>query len=388
VSSIVQVSAVRLELVDVLAEFPDGQRIKLGMLPDTGANVSVIGADFVKRHKISVEKQAPRPITADGTALDVAGRVRMTVRLGNKQARCEAVVVKGLKQPLLSLQALKDLGLVRQDFPHSQINMITTERETRQNASESEKIHLGRGPELDALAEKFPDVFNGHMSTITGGQYHIELEADAVPVNTGCSRMIPEPFLGALKREIDAQVAEGILEPVTGATEWLHPIVVVPKKGTEDVRLCVDLRRLNQHVKRPVNPQLTPWEVVRSIPKGTRHFAVFDALRGYHQVELDEASRALTTFMTPHGRYRYARLPMGLSAAGDVFTLRYGNAVDDVVDGRWMHGGHVDPWHVVSRVAGKDGAFLQSMPRAWHHAERKQDSVESNGGHLWRFPTV
>jgi len=79
---------------------------------------------------------------------------------------------------------------------------------------------------------------------------------------------------------------------------------------------------------------LTPWEVIRNIPKGTKHYAVFDALKGYHQIDLDEESRALTTFMTPFGRFRYCRLPFGLSSAGDVFTLKYGNAVDDAVDGR------------------------------------------------------
>jgi hypothetical protein len=92
-------------------------------------------------------------------------------------------------------------------------------------------------------------------------------------------------------------------------------------------------QKATNHVKRPVNPQLTPWEVVRKIPRGTKHFAVFDALKGYHQVELDEESRALTTFMTPFGRYRYLRLPFGLNSAGEEFTLRYGRAVDDSVQG-------------------------------------------------------
>ena len=73
--------------------------------------------------------------------------------------------------------------------------------------------------------------------------------------------------------------------------------------------MCVDLTKLNKYVKRPVNPQPTPLEVVRKLPKGKRHLAVFDALKGYHQIELDDESRALTTFLTPFGRYRYKRLP-------------------------------------------------------------------------------
>ena len=64
-----------------------------------------------------------------------------------------------------------------------------------------------------------------------------------------------------LKDEIDEQIEAGILEPVQETPEtnyWLHPIVVVPKKGTSKVRLCVDFRRLNQFCIRPSNPEGTP----------------------------------------------------------------------------------------------------------------------------------
>ncbi len=96
--------------------------------------------------------------------------------------------------------------------------------------------------------------------------------------------------------------------------------------------MCVDLTKLNRYVQRPVNPQFTPWEVIHNIPRGTKNYAVFDALKGYHQIDLDEVSRALKTFMTPFGQYRYCRLPFGLSRRC-VYTLRYGNAVDNTIDG-------------------------------------------------------
>jgi hypothetical protein len=70
------------------------------------------------------------------------------------------------------------------------------------------------------------------------------------------------------------------------ATEWLHPIVVVPKKCTNDVQLFVDLYRFNKHMRITENMQQTPWQVVRTIPEGTNHFALFDTLKG--QIELDE----------------------------------------------------------------------------------------------------
>jgi len=166
-----------------------------------------------------------------------------------------------------------------------------------------------------------------------GGQHHIELEPFAKPVCSGALRNVAEPQKEALKKELDDLVRQEIIEFVEGPSEWLHPIVIVPKKDG-NIRMCVDLTKLNKYIKRPVNPQPTPWEVVRTVPKGKKHFAVFDALKGYHQIELDEESRALTTFLTPFGRFRYKRLPMGESDASDVFTLRYGLAVDVATDGR------------------------------------------------------
>jgi hypothetical protein len=108
-------------------------------------------------------------------------------------------------------------------------------------------------------------------------------------------------------------VEHGETVPAGEKSDWLHPIKVTPKKDGS-FRLCVNLRMLNKFVKRPENPQRSPWEVVRTIPIGCRHFATLDAFKGYHQVELDPESRKLTTFHTPFGRYQYACLSMGLSA--------------------------------------------------------------------------
>ncbi len=78
---------------------------------------------------------------------------------------------------------------------------------------------------------------------------------------------------------------------------------------------------------------MTPWKIVQRLPRGIKFFAVFDALKGYHQVPLEENSKEKTTFCTPFGKYRYKNLLMGYAASQDIFTDRFGRAVDHVIIG-------------------------------------------------------
>ena len=48
-----------------------------------------------------------------------------------------------------------------------------------------------------------------------------------------------------------------------------------------------------------------------------------DALNGYHSVPLRDSDRHLTTFITPFGRWRYARAPQGFLSSGDGYKRRF-----------------------------------------------------------------
>jgi hypothetical protein len=180
---------------------------------------------------------------------------------------------------------------------------------------------------------EYQDLFDGQCTKMKSADYHIELQDNVKPVSCGACQSVPEPYLPALRRELEGLIEQGIIKPITYLTPWQHPIVVVPKKGTTNIPLCVDFLKLNKYVFRPVNPQLTPWETVRNLPKGIKHFAVFVALKGYHQIPLIEESKDLMVFMTPFGRFWYLPLAFCLNSAGDFFTLRYGNAIDKATDG-------------------------------------------------------
>ncbi len=100
-------------------------------------------------------------------------------------------------------------------------------------------------------------------------------------------KAIGRQYMPALEKKLTNLIRQDITEPVQGATDWLIPIVVVPKKDGA-ICMCFDLTKLNQNIIWRTNPQPTPQEVVRLEPYGNKHFAVFDALKGYLQIELDK----------------------------------------------------------------------------------------------------
>ena len=58
--------------------------------------------------------------------------------------------------------------------------------------------------------------------------------------------------------------------------------------------------------------------------------SVLDAISGYWQVKLDEASSKLCTFNTPYGRYRFTWLPFGIKSAPEVFQHCMSELFEDV----------------------------------------------------------
>ena len=131
----------------------------------------------------------------------------------------------------MSRQSLKNLNLIPKDFPHVRVNHVEgADIQTADNSTCSEF-----GPDFEQLKAKFPTVFDGQCKIMKGPKAHIDVDPDAVPVSTGAFRSIPEPQMPALKREIDTLLDQGVIEKVEKATPWLHPIVVVAKKNTEDV---------------------------------------------------------------------------------------------------------------------------------------------------------
>ena len=94
----------------------------------------------------------------------------------------------------------------------------------------------------------------------------------------------------------------------------------------------MDHTRLNRFVLRPTNPTRTPRDAVAEIDSEANFFTCFDAANGYSQIPLHLSSQNLTTFMTPWGRFKFLRAPMGLSCSGNEYNRRADMAFVDQIN--------------------------------------------------------
>ena len=165
-------------------------------------------------------------------------------------------------------------------------------------------------PRAVQIMQEFPTVFNGHIKTMEGEKFHIALTDNTKPFCIKAPRVIPFTYRDKLKAELELLQQQGIIAPVTEPTEWCAPIVITPKKDTDDIRMCVDLSRLNKYVKRERYQSLTPSQAVADIhANNAKIFTKLDAMKGYHYMKIASSSPPLlhhlgdSSISGPHTAY-------------------------------------------------------------------------------------
>lgn len=130
-------------------------------------------------------------------------------------------------------------------------------------------------------------------------------------------RRVPIPMEAAVNSKLEQLLLRDIIEVKKGPATWVSPLVVVGKASGEP-RICLDLRRVNQAVVREHFPMPVVEEYIARLGKG-KIWSKLDIREAFHQVELSEESRDVTTFITNRGLFRFKRLPFGLVTAPEIF---------------------------------------------------------------------
>jgi Reverse transcriptase (RNA-dependent DNA polymerase) len=181
-------------------------------------------------------------------------------------------------------------------------------------AKQQSHLNAQQQRELKEPLHKFPVLFDGKLGFFPGRKVHLELKEGSVPVHKR-SYPVPHAQEPVFKQELDRLEEVGVLTKI-GASEWAAPSFIRIKKDGR-VRWISDFRELNNCIKRKVYPLPRIMDILRR-RNGCEFFTKLDISMKYYTFELDDQAKELCVIITPFGKYRYNRLPMGIKQSPDI----------------------------------------------------------------------
>jgi transposase InsO family protein len=289
-------------------------REKLVFMIDTGASCNVISLkDYIRvTGDVHGNKLTPKKvqlITYGGRKWGSLGICNLQVEDRDRKFAIPAVVVDIDAQPLMCLKTLEELGIVK---------ILSCDQEHLSAVQEKQ------GLTRELILKKYPDVFKGLGKL--DGKYKIYTDETVQPV-IHPPRKFPVPIREELKKRLAEMEEMGVIRKVTEPTDWVSSLLVV--REPTKLRICLDPRDLNKAIKREHYPLPCIEEVVTRLTD-VKVFSVLDATKGFWQIELEDASSHLTTFNTPFGRFRWLRMPFGISSAPEVWQRRMHEFAEDL----------------------------------------------------------
>ncbi|XP_041471762.1 uncharacterized protein K02A2.6-like [Lytechinus variegatus] len=286
--------------------------VTVPVIVDSGSDSNVIDKLLWEKLKskriVCTSRRCSRKLYpyASKVPLHTIGCFTTLVEVGGRKVEAEFTVIEEEGEPLLSKSTAKELGILQIGVQSAQVNSVMQSYED--------------------LKSEFDGVFHG-VGKLKGRQVRLAVNETVKPIAQPVRRT---PF--GLREKVETKIKElmelDIIEPVEHSTAWVSPVVIVPKPN-DDIRSCIDMRRVNEAIQRERHPIPTVEEVLQELT-ASKIFSKIDLKWGYHQLELDANSRDVTTFVTHCGLYRYKRLLFGINAAPEIYQYEIHRVIQGI----------------------------------------------------------
>ena len=192
------------------------------------------------------------------------------------------------------------------------VNKILESIKTDGNLNDEERASI------NSVCTDYQDIFHlpGDPLTCTKTIKHrIPTLGGQQPINQRQYRL-PQAHRELIHKHVEKLEHEGKVRKSLSA--WNAPLLLVPKKDSNEGRMVVDFRKLNDVTIKQVFPIPRMDEILDQLGR-SRYFSTLDLESGYHQVEIEECDREKTGFSTSYAHYEFTRMPFGLAGAPMTF---------------------------------------------------------------------
>ncbi|KAF2905267.1 hypothetical protein ILUMI_00918 [Ignelater luminosus] len=270
-----------------------------------------------------------------GESVKIIGEVKVTVACKNKIYCLPLVILDGSRKfmPLLGRNWLNVLKPNWKNLFHlshvTHKDVKVVENKSEQQCTSGSEVKLARANSAEQssnkrthyiteIREKFAAVFSERSNSfIDKFKVELKIKEGTQPI---LHRAYDMPY--ALKEKVDLELSKmvkaGILSKVS-FSNWASPIVVVPKKNSDELRICVDFKKTLNRVLDSDHCVLPLPEDIFACLSGNEYFTVIDLKGAYQQLQISKMSRELLTINTHVGLFTYNRLTYGISAAPGIF---------------------------------------------------------------------
>ncbi|CAH8536658.1 unnamed protein product [Dicrocoelium dendriticum] len=319
---------------------------RVGMLIDTGATCSLVHIRVVPRGVSVHTDRSVSLIAANGSSINPVGWITATVSLGGISTSHRLLIVGTLPwDVILGVDFLFEhdarIDLVNKTLEIGKQIMsfdstIACKSSCMVEDTPVQKLIRNVPPDIPSSAlDKLKEILNTYQHAFAWTEGDLgrcsfmrhRIDTGNAPPIRQAARRVPVHFQEELKCMIEDMLRQDIIRPSN--SPWASPIVLVKKKSG-DLRLCVDYRKLNAITRKDSFP-LPRIDDTMDALAGSHWFTTLDLASGYWQVELHPDDRCKSAFVVPSGLYEFQTMPFGLTNAPATFQRLMHTALSGMI---------------------------------------------------------
>ena len=177
-------------------------------------------------------------------------------------------------------------------------------------------LEMDEATQVAALVRRYDSVFSkGSLDVGRCDLIPHEIQVvDASPVHAAYRR-VPPHLVDEVKKLLQDLLEQGLIR--RSSSNYASAVVLVRKKSGS-LRLCIDYRQLNAKCLKDAFPLPRIDESLEAM-SGACFFSSLDLAHGYFQVTMHPDSVTKTAFRVPWGLYEFTRMPQGLMNSPSTF---------------------------------------------------------------------